>query len=137
MLDRQTEVDRLVAEYRAGREQLAGVQRDLAAITEQVRSADGTVTTRVNGRGELRGLIISPDAYRLHRPQDLAELIIGTAAAATQRAQERTAEVLAPMLPEGADPHALLDGRADLAEREITPPQADDEDSFEDRNWVR
>jgi DNA-binding protein YbaB len=132
------EVAQLMADYRRGREQLASVQRALRAIAESVTSPDGLVTATVDSAGTLAALTIADDAYRL-RPSELADTILRTTRSATVRAAERARQALAPILPAGTDPAALLTGRADLTEDEIDPPARPlpvDEDTYENATWM-
>jgi len=146
------EVAQLMADYRRGREQLASVQQALRAIAQSMTSADGLVTATVDSAGTLVALRLSDEAYRL-RPTDLADVIVHTTRAAAVAAGERARQAMAPVLPADADPEALLTGRADLTEDELTPPTPplgtpairpravrqpdDDDETYEDATWMR
>jgi DNA-binding protein YbaB len=141
--DHRAQVEDLLADYRRSRQQLASVQRELAAITGSATSVDGTVTATVGAQGALTRLVIADNAYRAHRPAQLAELIVKTTAAAAAKAAEDTYRTLAPALPAGTDPAALVRGTADLTPEEITPPPPRpkrpprDEEDFEEReSWL-
>ncbi|WP_026316191.1 YbaB/EbfC family nucleoid-associated protein [Actinokineospora enzanensis] len=137
MADHRAQVDELVAEYRRGRDQLAEVHRALAAISESVTSPCGLVTATVSAQGVLTGLRLHDDAYRVHRPAELAAVIVRTAAAADALAARAAGHAVAPVLPSGTDPEALLRGTADLAPADLAPPRvAADEDSFEHVAWL-
>ncbi|OZM75321.1 hypothetical protein CFN78_02515 [Amycolatopsis antarctica] len=155
MADHRAQVDELLADYRRSRDQLAEVHRELGAISASVANADGTVTATVGARGTLTGLTITDEAYQRFRPAELAAEIVRIAGAATVKALAGAGEVLAPALPAGTDPQALLLGTADLTAAEVSADvpaagprprdedvSADDfaaraeEDSFEDQNWV-
>ncbi|GGP70297.1 hypothetical protein GCM10010185_49160 [Saccharothrix coeruleofusca] len=139
--EHRAQVDQLLADYRRGREQLASVQRELAAVSCSADSPDGEVTATVGAHGELTDLVLADHAYRL-RPAQLAELVVRTAREAARRAAERTARTLAPVLPSATDPEALVRGTADLRPEEITPPKparrapVDDDEDFEQRDWL-
>jgi DNA-binding protein YbaB len=139
-LDHQAQVDQLMAEYRRSREQLVSVQRGLAAVTASATSHDELVTVTVGVHGTLTGLVIEQDAYRRYRPGELAELIVRTTEVAVARVVRRMHEELAPVLPSGADPDAILKGRGDLADIEVepalVPPKPAEDDSFENRTWL-
>ncbi|HEU5475806.1 MAG TPA: YbaB/EbfC family nucleoid-associated protein [Actinophytocola sp.] len=135
-VDHQAQVDELIAGYRRSREQLAGVHRALAAVSGSATSADGLVTATAGPGGTLAGLTIDESAYRRYQPHQLAELIVRTAAAAAELVHRSSADLVAPLLPAGADPAALLRGTADLTPAELAPPPAPDE-SFEDRTWMQ
>ena len=135
--DHRAQVDELLADYRRSRDQLAGVHQRLASISESATSPDGLVTATVGSGGTLTGLTIADAAYRQFRPADLAALILETTAAAADRAAKLATEVVAPVLPAGTDPSALLRGTADLAPAELVPPApALPDDDFENRTWM-
>ncbi|MGZ3142386.1 YbaB/EbfC family nucleoid-associated protein [Lentzea chajnantorensis] len=114
MDDHRAQVEELMADYRRSREQLASVQRELATVAGRASSPDGTVTATVGGRGELTALELSEVAYRRHRPEQLAELVVRTVAAAAAQAAEGTYQALSAVLPAATDPAALVAGTADL-----------------------
>jgi DNA-binding protein YbaB len=148
--DHRAQVDELLADYRRSREQLASVQRELAAVAGQASSPDGTVTATVGGRGELTALELSEVAYRRHRPEQLAELIVRTVAAAAAQAAEATYQALSAVLPAATDPAALVAGTADLVPGEYEPVEDrtvpahqparrrfdDDEDNEQRESWL-
>ena len=108
MDDHRAQVEELLADYRRSREQLASVQRELAAVSGRASSPDGTVTATVGTGGKLVGLELSELAYRRHRPEQLAELIVQTVAAAAASAAEDTYKTLSTVLPPSTDPAALV-----------------------------
>lgn len=121
MTDHQSEVDRLMAEYRRSREQLASVHRALAMLSVSESSRDGAITVTVGANGVPTGIDLHEETYRHYRPQRLAETIVRLTTAAAARAAEQAARILEPVLPPGTDPKALLAGTADLRPEEITP----------------
>ena len=135
MTDHQSEAERLLAEYRRSREQLAAVCRALAAVAASQTSSDGTVTVTVGAQGALTGLQIEPNAYRRYHPADLAALIVRLATAAAGQAAAEAQRALEPVLPPGADPAAVLAGTADLQPHEIAPSR-DADDSLDGRTWL-
>jgi DNA-binding protein YbaB len=143
--DHRAQVEELLADYRRSREQLVSVQRELAAVSGEASSPDGTVTAVVGPGGKLAGLELSELAYRRHRPEQLAELIVRTVAAAAASAAEDTYQALSAVLPAAADPAALVAGTADLAPAEYEPQVAqqparrrvdDDEDNEQRESWL-
>jgi DNA-binding protein YbaB len=136
--DHQAQVDELLAEYRRSREQLAGMQRSLAAISESVTSPDGLVKATVGAHGTLTDLVIADAAYVRLSPSDLAKVVVRTAAAAATKASETANRTVSPLLPVHTDPAALLAGRADLTPAELAPaqPRRPDDESFEDLSWM-
>ncbi|WP_424189468.1 YbaB/EbfC family nucleoid-associated protein [Actinokineospora sp. G85] len=137
MADHAAQVEELLADYRRSREQLADVHRALAAISESATSPCGMVTATVSAQGALTGLDIEDGAYRRYRPAELAHVIVRTTAAADAVAARAAGHAVAPVLPAGTDPEALLRGTADLAPAEIAPPRAaDPDDSFEHMTWL-
>ncbi len=145
MDDHRAQVEELLADYRRSREQLASVQRELAAVSARASSPDGTVTAIVGSGGKLVELELSEVAYRRHRPEQLAELIVRTVEAAAAIAAEDTYKTLSAVLPAAADPAALVAGTADLTPAEYEPRVAqqparrrvdDDEDNEQRESWL-
>ncbi|MGQ0838395.1 YbaB/EbfC family nucleoid-associated protein [Actinokineospora sp.] len=135
MADHRAQVDELLADYRRGRDQLAGVHRALATLSGSATSPCGLVTATVSAQGVLTALTIDDAAYRVHRPAELADAVVRTTAVAAERASRAASEIVAPILPPGTDPDALLRGTADLTPAELAPP-ADPDESFEDVTWL-
>ncbi|OLR90465.1 YbaB/EbfC family nucleoid-associated protein [Actinokineospora bangkokensis] len=136
--DHAAQVEELIADYRRSREQLAEVHRALAAISESATSPCGMVTATVSAQGALTGLVIADGAYRRYRPAELAHVVVRTTAAADALAARAAGHAVAPVLPAGTDPEALLRGTADLTPAEVAPPRrpAPDDDSFEHMTWL-
>jgi DNA-binding protein YbaB len=134
-LDHGAQVDELLADYRRSRDQLASVHQRLATVSESVTSHDGLVTATVGSGGALTNLMIADAAYRQLQPAALAKLIVATVGAAASRAAVVANEVIAPVLPSGTDPAALLAGTADLTPAELRPP-APVEESFESHTFM-
>ncbi|GGM66156.1 hypothetical protein GCM10012275_40900 [Longimycelium tulufanense] len=138
--DHHAEVAQLLSDYRRSRDQLAAVHHALATVKESRTSDDGTVTVTVGAGGILVDLAIGDDAYRRHRPADLARLILDLTTVAVRRAAERSEQAVAAVLPSDADPRALLAGTADLRPNELAPPAprpqpAEDDDNSE-QSWL-
>lgn len=136
-VDHRAQVDELLADYRRSREQLASVHQALSAVSGSAGSPDGAVTATVGPQGALTGLVIAEAAYRAYRPAELADLIVRTATAAAAAAARTATQVVASVVPPGADPEALLRGTADLTAPEIQPvANVPVDESFEDRTWM-
>lgn len=138
--DHRAQVEELLADYRRSREQLGAVHRRLATIQESASSEDGLVTATVGAHGQLVGLVIVESVYRKLRPHELAERIVELTATAAAKVTRAAGEAIAPVLPRGTDPEALLRGTADLTRSELQPARPDAVDSdetFEDLSWMR
>lgn len=137
MSEHRAQVEELVADYRRSRDELASVQRELNAVTASASDPERLITATVGPRGTLTKLTISDEAYRRYRPAELADQIVRVTAEASVRALSAAGEIMAPALPSGTDPQALLLGTADLGASDVSRPRhAPDEDSYEDQNWV-
>ncbi|MCP2249987.1 YbaB/EbfC family nucleoid-associated protein [Lentzea aerocolonigenes] len=151
MDDHRAQVEELLADYRRSREQLASVQRELAAVSGRASSPDGMVTATVGTGGKLLSLELSELAYRRHRPEQLAELIVRTVGAAAASAAEGTYQTLSAVLPAATDPAALVAGTADLRPAEYAVDDTetvdlgrqpvrrrvdDDEDNEQRESWL-
>lgn len=139
MTEHRAQVEELLADYRRSRDELASAQRALATVTASASDPDGLIKATVGPRGTLTALTIADGAYWRYRPGELAQQIVRITAEATVQALARAGEVLAPALPAGTDPQALLLGTADLDATEIAPARprtAPDEESLEDQTWM-
>ncbi|MBP2180720.1 YbaB/EbfC family nucleoid-associated protein [Amycolatopsis magusensis] len=141
MTEHRARVDELLADYRRSREHLAGVQRELAAVRASASSGDGLVKATVGAHGALTGLEIGAAAYREYGPAELAREIVRLVDTAGMKAFTSAEEVLAPALPQGTDPNALLRGTADLDAVELVPDlprvkEPVEDESFEDQVWL-
>lgn len=137
--DHRAQVDELLAGYRRSREQLGAVQRDLAAVRETATSDDGLVTATVSAQGTLTNLTIAEAAYRELRPAELAATVVAVSTAAAAAVSRAAGAVLAPVLPSGTDPEALLRGSADLSAEELKPvtvAAVDQDDNFETHTYM-
>jgi hypothetical protein len=76
---------------------LAGRIREIA---ETAYSVDRTVAATVDGRGELRELILDPRIYRTTNAAALAATIRDTITRAGDTASERLFELVRPLLPD-------------------------------------
>ena len=132
--DHRAQVDELIADYRRSRDQLADVHRALAALAQSATSPCGAVTATVSAHGALVALDFRDDAYRLHHPAALAQVVQATVAQAAAAAARAADEVMAPALPADADPAALRQGLADLTPAEVAPPV--EEFDFERATWL-
>jgi DNA-binding protein YbaB len=149
--DHRAQVEELLADYRRSREQLASVQRELAAVSGRASSPDGMVTAAVGAGGKLLSLELSELAYRRHRPEQLAALIVRTVGEAAASAAEDTYRTLSAVLPASTDPAALVAGTADLRPAEYAVDDTetvdlgrqpvrrrvdDDEDNEQRESWL-
>jgi DNA-binding protein YbaB len=144
--DHRAQVEELMADYRRSRQRLAATQQELSSITETAGS-DGIQVT-VGPQGVLRDLVISDEAYRRHRPAQLAAAIVRLTAEAARSASRRAAEVLAPVLPPGTDAASLLEGRGDLEPNELARNDSpvlednggddtDEDEDFTHTSWLQ
>lgn len=131
--DHRAQVDELLADYRRSQERLATTQQELAAITETVRSQDGSVQVTVGPQGVLQDLVVDEAAYQRQRPAQLAATIVRLTKDAALAAAARAQEVLVPVLPADADPAAIF-GRADV---DPAPEGSDSQRSEPQRNDSR
>jgi DNA-binding protein YbaB len=65
------------------------------------RSDDEMVTATVGPHGRLKSLRLNPRVYRRLSPSELADTIVKVIGQATDSIEERTRELIGPLLPEG------------------------------------
>ncbi len=76
------------------KERMAEVQAELERQVHEASSGGGLVTAKVNGRGELVDIQISPEAVRPDDVEMLAELIKSAVGAAAKQARESAKQAL-------------------------------------------
>lgn len=87
----------LLAQAKAMQEQLMSAQQELAD-TEVSGSAGGDlVTATVTGSGELKALVISPEAVDPEDTETLADLVVAAVRDANAQAQALAASKLGPL----------------------------------------
>jgi DNA-binding YbaB/EbfC family protein len=67
---------------------LQQLQSELADRSIEASAGAGMIRVRVDGRGQLRSLIIDPEAFNGRDPELLADLIVGAVAEAQRRAAD-------------------------------------------------
>ncbi|MFC7341448.1 YbaB/EbfC family nucleoid-associated protein [Saccharopolyspora griseoalba] len=136
----RAEVDELLAEYRSSRERLAETHRALEAVTAEARSSDGAVRVVVGHQGVLREVVLAEDVYRRLRPAELAATVVRLTGQAAASAAERAAEILADVLPPGADPETFLGEtpKPGPQPRAAARPAEDDleDEDFSQTSWL-
>jgi len=76
------------------KERMAEVQADLERQTHEASSGGGMVTAKVNGRGDLLDIKISPEAVQPDDVEMLEELVKAAICAASTQAQESAKKAL-------------------------------------------
>lgn len=138
--DYRAQVEELVAGYRRSRERLAETGQQLAAITETARSEAGSIKVTVGAQGVLRDLVLSESAYSRNTPSQLSAAIVELTGRAAREAAAHAARLLAPVLPPGADPEAVLAGGADLTAPRSGPRRAvapEEDEDFSAGEWLQ
>lgn len=77
--------------------ELMAAQEELAATEVQGTAGGGVVTATVNGAGELRGLVISPEAVDPTDTETLADLVVAAVHDAARQAAELAQAKLGPL----------------------------------------
>ena len=98
----------------------ADLQRDLAASTATVSSADESVTVTIGPNGSLRDVVFSQRAAE-HSPAALAALLMKTVARGQRAVAEQVAAAFAPAVGEGTSAMALLTSFAPPADAGTEP----------------
>jgi DNA-binding YbaB/EbfC family protein len=76
---------------------LARAQEELAATEVDGQAGGGLVKATVNGSGELRRLVIDPEAVDPEDTETLADLVVAAVHAANENAQQLQQEKLGPL----------------------------------------
>jgi DNA-binding YbaB/EbfC family protein len=87
----------LLAQAQAMQQQLLDAQRELAEATVEGSAGGDEVTATVSGAGELRGLVIKPEAVDPEDTETLADLVLAAVRDATGKSQALAAAKLGPL----------------------------------------
>jgi DNA-binding protein YbaB len=107
-------IGEMLKNYHEQLDKAAEMQRTLAEMTASATAVRQTVKVTVGGRGELAALEFPTGAYKRMPPQELASVIVATAAQAREKVAEQVAELVGPTLPSGLDISALVSGTANV-----------------------
>ena len=113
-------LETMFEEYQSQRLTLTDLNSKIHAISVTVSSPRREIEVTVNHGGAITDLTFTGTSYRKLAPKDLSALILRTIADAKERAAAESAELLAPLMPNGLDARELLAGRASLDQ--LAPP---------------
>lgn len=105
-------IEGLLAEYEKQRNSLTDLQNRMRALTASATSPRREVTVTVGQNGVLTDIKFPTPAYKRMTPADLVDAIMTAYGEAKEDVMTQAAAALAPMLPKGLDPHALVRGTA-------------------------
>lgn len=93
----QPNMQQLLQQAQKMQQDLAQAQQELAATEVEGQAGGGLVKAKVNGSGELRGLVIDPKAVDPEDTETLADLVVAAVQAANENAQQLQQEKLGPL----------------------------------------
>ncbi|MCA1221485.1 YbaB/EbfC family nucleoid-associated protein [Streptomyces sp. 8L] len=93
----QPNMQELLQQAQKMQQDLAKAQEELAATEVEGQSGGGLVKARVNGSGELKGLVIDPKAVDPEDAETLADLVLAAVQAANDNAQQLQQQKLGPL----------------------------------------
>ncbi|MFC5908119.1 YbaB/EbfC family nucleoid-associated protein [Streptacidiphilus monticola] len=93
----QPDMQALLQQAQQMQEQLQRTQAELAAATVEGTAGGGLVKATVSGAGELKALVIAPEAVDPDDTETLADLVVAAVRDATDAAQRLAAERLGPL----------------------------------------
>jgi hypothetical protein len=102
------------AEYQQQVARIGETQQRLADISCTAVAPRRAISVTVGHGGVITEISFPTGAYKRMTPNELAAALINTINDARDQAVAAAGEILAPSLPEGVDPRALLTGRFDL-----------------------
>jgi DNA-binding YbaB/EbfC family protein len=91
------DINALLQQAQQMQEQMAAAQQELAETTVEGTVADGLVTVRVNGTGDLVGVQIRKDSFDPADPEDLEDLIVAAYRDGKAKAEQVAAQKLGPL----------------------------------------
>ncbi|KOX33336.1 nucleoid-associated protein [Streptomyces sp. NRRL F-6491] len=90
-------MQQLLQQAQKMQQDLARAQEELAATEVEGQAGGGLVRATVTGSGELRGLVIDPEAVDPEDTETLADLIVAAVQAANDNAQQLQQAKLGPL----------------------------------------
>ncbi|MFI8290592.1 YbaB/EbfC family nucleoid-associated protein [Streptomyces sp. ms191] len=93
----QPNMQQLLQQAQKMQQDLARAQEELAATEVEGQAGGGLVTATVTGSGELRGLVIDPEAVDPEDTETLADLVVAAVKAANDNAQQLQQAKLGPL----------------------------------------
>lgn len=93
----QPDMQQLLQQAQKMQQDLALAQEELARTEVEGQAGGGLVKATVNGSGELRGLVISPEAVDPQDTETLADLVVAAVQAANENAQQLQQDKLGPL----------------------------------------
>ncbi|QNP64392.1 YbaB/EbfC family nucleoid-associated protein [Streptomyces genisteinicus] len=93
----QPNMQQLLQQAQKMQQDLARAQEELARTEVEGQAGGGLVKATVNGSGELRGLVISPEAVDPDDTETLADLVVAAVQAANENAQQLQQDKLGPL----------------------------------------
>ncbi|MBM9620294.1 YbaB/EbfC family nucleoid-associated protein [Streptomyces zhihengii] len=93
----QPNMQQLLQQAQKMQQDLARAQEELAQTEVEGQAGGGLVKATVNGSGELRGLVISPEAVDPEDTETLADLVVAAVQAANENAQQLQQDKLGPL----------------------------------------
>ena len=112
-MDFNERIEHLFQEYERQRSSLTAMQQQMREISGSATSPRREVTVTVGQNGVLTDVTFPTGAYKRLTPAELTAVIMQMYAEAKEQIVQKTAELLAPVLPEGMDAQALARGTAD------------------------
>ncbi|MFI5618117.1 YbaB/EbfC family nucleoid-associated protein [Streptomyces sp. NPDC051567] len=93
----QPNMQQLLQQAQKMQQDLAAAQEELARAEVRGQAGGGLVTATVTGSGELRALVIDPEAVDPQDTETLADLVVAAVQAANDNAQALQQQKLGPL----------------------------------------
>ncbi len=81
-----------IAQLRTRERELRALDAELAQTSAEATAGGGMVKVRVDGHGNLKSLVIDPEAFALRDADLLADLVVAAVTEAQRRIDERAVE---------------------------------------------
>ncbi|MER7183655.1 YbaB/EbfC family nucleoid-associated protein [Streptomyces hyaluromycini] len=126
----EQEIDRLLADYRARRDEADSVRRRINEVTGTATAPRRVVKVTVSARGELVDIDFPTGAFRRMTPRELADVLKTTIAEARAAALSEIDSMVFDHVPLGLSPSALLSGTADIGR--LLPAEPESQEAMRD-----
>jgi DNA-binding protein YbaB len=107
------QIEDLLSEYRAAREQAADTRRRINEVEATATAPRRSVKVTVGAQGQVTALEFPTGAYRTMAPKELSKVIVSTLEQARAKALEQVMATALGPLPGGLTPAALAQGDFD------------------------
>ncbi|MFD9895282.1 YbaB/EbfC family nucleoid-associated protein [Amycolatopsis sp. NPDC059027] len=111
----RTRLEMLKQEYERQMERIVQMKERVAEISGTAVSPRGELQVTVGRAGEVTKVDFLSSSYRRMTKNELSDLVLRTVNDARDKASDRAAELIQPLMPAGTDVKAMMTGKVDIS----------------------